>query len=308
MSTVIDRSVAFTTQQPGSQRYDRRRRRFGYAPGIYQMAMESRDSGWNEALLPQGCLIPFRTATLKDANYEIKQNPYEPQIDKDFEAAYFCDNVKAWYGPQGFIEVSSLTFLEDEEAYALFDLLYEPLLCSFWEDVREDGQTDECATCRIRSLESDEMQSRMLASGLDYAHLEPLRLALLESNRIRKSYCSVEWASKVGEMDEKKTVGRGLAVLKAGEHHLRRHIHIHAPADHDVLTATASGKETAEQMSQGFGQLAEAMTQTIAAQQEQTRLILEQQAADRKDAREDRKLLYALIQKQSEPAKKEKAK
>src|SRR6266404_1058484 len=118
MQEIYEGSLAQSVAASGVTGIDPRRRRFGYSPGIFQMQLDPIQSGQQQAVMPAGVPIPFRTVVGKmEENFDIavSVDEYQKQVYRDALATFFIANVKTSYEEFGFRELSSLTMLDDPE-------------------------------------------------------------------------------------------------------------------------------------------------------------------------------------------------
>lgn len=259
---IDDGTVASSINASGFRGVDPRRRRFGYNPGIYLMEMEPRESGRQQRIIPEGVLVPFKTAPLTAENFEINVDidQYQKEVIRDFEAAWFINNVRIAYEGKGFRELGSLTVLENPEAYALFNLVHPTfeeleLACPF--------NLQNCVTCRLSLLGENEFSvsetiQERLSSLPDMGAADGLLAELRDALTTFKSHATEKWASLLGELTQRKDGEPGISKLGPAEHHLRRHLHEHPPEAQGAIVAASFGAEASRAQEEGFKQLAEA--------------------------------------------------
>lgn len=298
---IYEGSLASSIQASGVNGVDPRRRRFGYSPGIFQMQLDPTQSGQQQAVMPAGVPIPFRTIPGKmEENFDIavSVDEYQKQIYRDALATFFIANVKASYEEFGFRELSSLTMLDDPErepskekkdgTVALGKIIpasytksaqgyFNAWHPSFAEVGYECPQgLDQCCTCRAwllgidfnasgetSEVEMSEVMQARIAKLPDQKIAEELRQQLIESNIAYHQFCMWKWALVTGELEKKHTTGEaGISHLSVAEHHVRRHIHAVAPSEQAALAASSFGAEVAAANSEGMRELAQAFRES----------------------------------------------
>lgn len=248
-----------------------RTRRWGLMPPLFAAEMEPRESGQSERTLETGGRILFETAFRREQNFNINDEEFVLEENKERPAKFFIDNVKKQYAAFGFMELEMLTLLEDEVADSYFDMVHRPLDVSACPE-----QISDCAHCRIADLEAQKYE------GVP----EDLRLRTLQSYVVYHDFARERWGAIVGERDDRKSGRPGMAKFGDAEHHLRKHIHAVNPdleAAHSARAygergaiATVEGmKAIAESLkgNQGNDKMAEAMLKMAETQAENNKLL-----------------------------------
>lgn len=274
-------TVAQNLNASGVNGVDPRRRRFLYNPGIYLMLKEPRESGRQHSIIPDG-LVRFDTATLKSENFDINVDPseYKKEVMKEYSAAWFIRNVDWSFHDQGSRELTALTMLEDpilttqgkpnltefvKSAQGYYNAIHPSFAevgfeCPFGQAV--------CATCRLSLLGDEDPESvpviirERMDKLPDQTAAEQTRLQLVEANQSYLNYASNRWSTILAEREGKKTGQPGLGVLDESCHHVRLHLHEHAPEDQSAVTAAGFGAEVGAAQAAGMEKLAAAFRES----------------------------------------------
>lgn len=220
-----------------------RTRRWGLMPPMFVAEMEPRESGQSERSLTPGRIL-FETASRREQNFNINDEEFTLEENKERPAKFYIDNVKKQYAPFGFVELEMLTPLEDEVADSYFDMVHGPL------DVNACPERNaNCAHCRIADLESRKYK------GIP----EDLRLRTLQSYVIYHDYARERWGGIVGEREDRKSGRPGMSKFGEAEHHLRKHIHAVNPDLEAAHSAKAYGEQGAQATVEGMKAIAESL-------------------------------------------------
>lgn len=241
-------------------------RRRGFMPGLFVAEMEPRESGQSDRTLPQGEMILFETANRREQNFNINDENFVLEENKERPAKFFIDNVKKQYAAFGFVELDMLTPLDDGVAISAFHTVH-PAFDVLGHKCPEG--LDTCAHCRISLLEGAKFEGPQ----------EELRFRLLQSYTAYHDYAAQRWPSIVGEREDRKSGRPGMSKFGEAEHHLRRNIHA---IDPDLAAANAAkgfGDASAEGMKAIGGSIGDAVTQLAANQAAAEKRHEEQMAA-----------------------------
>lgn len=251
-------SVASSAKTQIEIETDPRLPRYGYNPGVYQMAMDPRTSGLQERIIPGGVLLNFETGHIKEENYEgvLKKNARTQEILKEKTAAWFIRNVMNTYGrggtkDKGFRELTPLMNLDPEEARYIFYSVHPTFgmlghKCPYEMEV--------CPTCRLEMLK--------VPANTEVG--EALRRVLIDSNTRYRSWAESTYASRLSEVERRHNGDPGMTTLKAPEHWLRRQLHLAKPADQQVDMAAKLADAQAKQTAEGFNLLGDKFAEAIA--------------------------------------------
>lgn len=265
----------------GRRGIDPQRRRFALNPNIYMAMMEARESGRQEVLLPVG-LVTFRTTPMVDDDFDnVERNGKNPSARhqstiRDYPALYFLSNALTRYGELGMRELSCLTMLDDPEKNQhgnvtkdAFNKSAQGYFAALWPSFADIGhqcpyELQECVTCRIWLI-GDPASGESMHEGLeertaklaDQDKVVELRLQLREALLAHQGWLTGKWAGLLGERDDRKSGGPGLAKFGPGEHHVRKNLHEVEPSE--AATAAGFGAEVAAGQAEGFKELAAAM-------------------------------------------------
>lgn len=276
-----DGTVAANRIASGFRGVDARRRRFALNPGLFMPVLEPRESGRQEHLLPSG-LVTFRTTLMVDDDFDhALKNGHNPSAQSqrstvEVPALTFLQNALNRFGEQGMRELSSLTMLEDPQPNEKGNITKEQFqksaqgyFAALWPSFADIGhvcphELKECVTCRLWLIgdpsEEDSMSEPLIermAKLADQDKVAELRAEIFECLIATKTWFEGKWASLLGEMEDRKSGGRGISKLGPGEHHVRKHLHEVEPSE--AATAAGFGAEVAAGQSEGFKELAAAM-------------------------------------------------
>jgi hypothetical protein len=319
---VNDGTIA-STGASGRRGIDPQRRRFALNPNIYMAMMDARESGRQEMLLPVG-LVTFRTVPMVDDDFDnVERNGKNPSARhqstiRDFPAMYFLSNAVTRYGELGMRELSCLTLMDDPEknqhgnvTKEAFSKSAQGYFAALWPSFADIGhqcpsELQECVTCRLWLI-GDPASAESMHEGLeeraaklaDQSKVAELRQQIFESLATYQAWLTNKWAALLGERDDRKHGGPGLAKLGPGEHHVRRNLHEIEPSE--AATAAGFGAEVAAGQAEGFKELAAAMREGKGGDNSDLmRMIIERQNKTDETLGLLAQSLKALVDKQSE--------
>lgn len=281
---LSDGTVAANRVASGFRGVDARRRRFALNPGLFMPVLEPRESGRQEHLLPSG-LVTFRTALIADDDFEhalknghnLSALPQRTTVE--VPALTFLQNALTRFGEQGMRELSCLTMLDDPQPNEKGNVTKEQFqksaqgyFAALWPAFADIGhlcphETKECVTCRLWLI-GDPSDPGSMSDVLiertekltDQALVVELRAQIYDCLIAAKTWLEGKWASLLGEMEDRKSGGRGISKLGPGEHHVRRNLHEVEPSE--AATAAGFGAEVAAGQAEGFKELASAMRES----------------------------------------------
>lgn len=278
-----DGTVAANRVASGYRGIDARRRRFALNPGLFMPVLDPRESGRQEHILPSG-LITFRTTQIVDDDFDhALKNGHNPSAQSqrstiEVPALQFLQNALTRFSEQGMRELASLTMLDDPQPNERGNITKEQIqksaqgyFAALWPSFADIGhqcpeELQECVTCRLWligdhsvgvGLESMDESLRERALKLaDQDKVVELRMEIFECLTATKIWLEAKWGSLLGEMEDRKSGGRGISKLGPGEHHVRRNLHEIAPSE--AATAAGFGAEVAQANAEATRELAAA--------------------------------------------------